>query len=326
MKLRFIRKAFVSLNDDALMRRLLNLNPNQLTFEKTQGNQNPSKWVYWISLNDKGNGFFALFNRMLRYLAYADYYHLTPLITYGNEGLNVDPNMAGNNTVFDYYFNQPSNIDVNRLTEQKHLIKSRYVDSQMLFESIQDNVEYLLTEKEILRLGKVFKQYVTFNDETQKRLDSKHLNVLSDQRILGVHIRGTDFRNINKHHPKFIDEQTYFDVIDPALESKQYDGVFLATDDVDLLESFKSRYTDKLYYHQDVFRSDKKENLASQDAQRTKHQYLSGLEVLLDVYTLAHCHGLVAGLSQVSLAARIMNVALAKPYQDTTILSKGFHR
>ena len=52
---------------------------------------------------------------------------------------------------------------------------------------------------------------------------------------------------------------------------------------------------------------------------------LLGYEVLRDMYTLASCDGLVAGLSQVSYAARICKRSRNEKYDIEMILNKGIN-
>ena len=50
-----------------------------------------------------------------------------------------------------------------------------------------------------------------------------------------------------------------------------------------------------------------------------------GVEVLRDMYSMAECDGLVAGLSQVSYAARIQKKSMGSEYEDLVILNKGIN-
>ena len=47
--------------------------------------------------------------------------------------------------------------------------------------------------------------------------------------------------------------------------------------------------------------------------------------MLRDMYTRAACDGLIAGLSQVSYAARIQKKSVGKEYGDLVILDKGIN-
>ena len=64
----------------------------------------------------------------------------------------------------------------------------------------------------------------------------------------------------------------------------------------------------------------------SMDGNKEYSKYRKGLEVLRDVYTLASCGGLVAGLSHVSILARIVKYSFDKKYSYQNILSNGINR
>jgi len=102
--------------------------------------------------------------------------------------------------------------------------------------------------------------------------------------------------------------------------------IFLATDDNTRLEAFKERYGERLLYYEDVHRGEGV-RLAILDAlDRENTHYLDGLEALRDMYTLAACDGLIAGLSQISISARIRRLADYGPFEYMNILDKGLYR
>ncbi len=58
-------------------------------------------------------------------------------------------------------------------------------------------------------------------------------------------------------------------------------------------------------------------------ADRPLHYYNLGVEVLRDVYTLACCDALICGISQVSFAARYVNLALCEPFREVCVIDHG---
>ena len=62
------------------------------------------------------------------------------------------------------------------------------------------------------------------------------------------------------------------------------------------------------------------------DSAKEHHNYKCGLEVLLDVYTLARCNSLIAGLSHVSFAARVVKMAYGEVYEEMRLLDVGINR
>ena len=68
------------------------------------------------------------------------------------------------------------------------------------------------------------------------------------------------------------------------------------------------------------------QNIALRVLDRENTHYLDGLEALRDVYTLAECNGLIAGLSQISIAARIVRLAENGSFEYMKILDKGIYQ
>lgn len=112
-------------------------------------------------------------------------------------------------------------------------------------------------------------------------------------------------------------------LIDEAIKKYNFTKIFLATDDNNILNEFKEKYKERLLYYKDVNRTDGTKSIVFENNQRENNNYLNGLEVLRDMYTLANCDGLIAGLSQVSFAARITKKSLNKEYNFLKIIDNG---
>lgn len=91
------------------------------------------------------------------------------------------------------------------------------------------------------------------------------------------------------------------------------------------MERLQKIYGDKIVYYKDVLRSNGQETVMNSISNRENHHYMLGLEVLRDMLTLARCDGMVAGLSQVSIAARIQKASYNKEYEDLVIIDKGMN-
>ena len=66
------------------------------------------------------------------------------------------------------------------------------------------------------------------------------------------------------------------------------------------------------------------ESVAYSKSSRENHHYLLGLEALRDQYTLSACDGMVCGLSNLSITARLFKRGIFKEeYKDLVILDKG---
>ena len=102
--------------------------------------------------------------------------------------------------------------------------------------------------------------------------------------------------------------------------------IFLATDDMNILKEFVTKYEDNVIYYSDVIRSDDMRSVAFYENNRDKNNYKLGLEVIRDMYTLSCCDGLVAGISQVAICAQINKLARKEFYEDIMIINKGIYK
>ena len=146
---------------------------------------------------------------------------------------------------------------------------------------------------------------------------------MDNGRILGVHARGTDFNVGFRDHPIVNLPEEFLRKTKEVFINGKYDKVFLATDDVNILRLFEKELGESLLFYKDVFRSDDHRGAHTIQSDQPLHYYRLGLEVLRDVYTLAGCDALVCGLSQVSFAARYVNIAIGKHFNEIVNLNNG---
>lgn len=296
---------------------------------KHYGFSNADKILYYINETDCTLGFFAMYRCWLEYLYFAHICGFVPVIEVGADfAYAEDKKIAGTKNSFEYYFQQPSSISVQEAMHSRRVVRSDVIHRQM--------VELVLTGKMFhydcnLRymylMAEVIRDYLKFNCETQDYINTgmKKLGI-GKIKMLGVHVRGTDFKKKYDNHPVFVTETDVFRVIDDIFEKKNYEKIFVATDDQLIQKTFERRYGDKLCFYSDVLRSSDMRSVAFHKSDRKNHKYRLGLEVIRDMYTLSQCDGFVAGISQVAVCARINKLARKEKYQDLVIIDKGINR
>ena len=92
-----------------------------------------------------------------------------------------------------------------------------------------------------------YRQYIPFNARMQEILDGIPTEKYAN--CLGVHYRGTD----GVGHTEFVAVERYLNAAAEELESGDYDGIFLATDQTNIVDIFKERFADveiHVYDHQ----------------------------------------------------------------------------
>lgn len=307
-----------------------NTNNTDLFRQKARhlGTLNQDKIIYYIEEDNENFGFFAMYRAWLEYLYFADVCGYIPVVCAGENFLYKEKALIhGTGNPFEYYFEQPAAISVYNAKKSSKVIVSDLLHRQMvelIFTGKYNN--YKCNKRYIREMSYIVKKYIRFNQPTWKYISEgiKKINFAAEK-ILGIHIRGTDFRARYDNHPIYLEEKDCFKAIDPMLEKGVYSKLFIATDDNRILKSFINRYGEKLCYYEDVERGSKNQSVAFSIKNRKNHKYLLGLEVLRDMYSLSMCSGLIAGISQVAVCAQINKLARGEHYDELKIIDKGLN-
>ena len=299
-----------------------------------RGEKYPDKIIYDVrygipkkekNMERENVGFCALLRLTLLRWIFPDSLGMTPAVEWGRASCYYDSGMdAVTKNVFEYYFEPVAQIPHKEVAECRHVIEETNLSSSYFFlERTADMFgAYHIEQDELEKLGYLYRKYIHLNQSTREYIDENMSNILAGGGILAVHIRGTDFIWGAKNHPKMI---TFGEYLAKVKEVFGYEKVFLATDDEHALELFKEEFKEKLLYYEDAFRGTTRVGVQCSENDRPLHHYKLGLEILRDVYTLANCDSLVCGLSQVSIAAQYVNVALERRFKELIILDKGIN-
>ena len=336
-RIHFYLRSIKRFNDIEFMKKVNSLEigiPNEMTWH-SYGNLNLNINISLIELTAEKTGMGAIIRHVLLALSWADQLGFYPVVSLveNKNPYQEEKGFLGTNNVFEYYFLQPTGIMVKDVYKSNSVFL--YKDYNLWLGSKKLGgadealwASYIVSEKYISNAGELVSKYLRLNQKTENFIKKHKENLFKKypkNEILGVHIRGTDFNLHWKHHPNVIDPKVYFDIIDKCL----YNGftyIFLATDDSNLLSLFKSRFGDKLLYFSDVHRESGTTNVSLVSTGREHEYYFNGLEVLRDIYVLADCSGFIAGLSQVSICARIIRSSMGKEFRYQKILSNGIYK
>lgn len=334
-RMEFARYCFSKGDDDRFVSnvKMIGRIPELVTVERGEGEAGTV--LYHIYMEESHSGFFADHNKLLEYLYFADYYHLIPVVEYTDGYCYAEQHpVNGTTNPFEYYFMQPSGISLDCMKKEGAVLHSRK-DNIMLAKQLNEKKEgYTKSEEYLKQMGRITSKYIRLQAEVQVYMETEIEQLLkkdteaAEKKILGVHVRGTDFKQNYNGHPVAVTLQEYVQETDRLLKSGGYDKIFLATDDTNAIQRFEKEFGAKVLYYRDVTRSKGDETVMKSESNRENHHYKLGLEVLRDMLTLAACDGLVAGLSQVSYAARIQKISMNRQYTDLKILDKGinYHR
>lgn len=280
----------------------------------------PNKLVYFVDIDDKGNnsGFFALWNNTIKRLQLAYRLHAVPVICWRNTAYSSDEN----ENVFENYFLQPGAVTCAEALKCSNLVMSKPNDGFSNIEGFiyDEQMDYFST---VVRLCK---EYLKLAPKIEEQINIAQNALLPNCEVLGVHVRGTDFKMGLKGHPQRVLFEEYIAEAKKRMKEAEAKYIFLATDDKNALRLFKKEFGDKLLYYEDSFYGEGNMGLHYMAGERNRHKYLLGYEVIRDVYTLASCRYLIAGLSHVSFASRVINKAFKEPYQQAWIINKGINQ
>lgn len=338
-KIHYLQRAWRYRNDEDFVYQVMNINHNPDVMEiKRFGEKNIDSNIYFISLNGnmmKGLG--GYLRQTLYGLIETDRLGFIPVIYYQPEGCLYaeEEEVNGSGNPFEYYFEQASNISVAEVYESSRVFLFNPAHESRI-ECDLGNLNphmaegYIVDDIYLGKLAIVFKKYIRLKTIVWERI-SEDMQVLCpdgwiSKKFLGVHIRGTDYALNWLNHPNMVAVDEFVEAIDEVLEKYDYKYIFLATDDESRLDALKQKYGKKLIYYKEVARGKGALNIAMEKNDRPRHHYLSGYEVLRDMYTLAGCDSLICGLSQVAIMARIIRLASEQPYRYSKILDKGIYQ
>lgn len=319
---------------DRVMR--INHDPNVLEL-RAYGEKNSDKNIYLLQFSDS-MGLGGYLRRVFYLLAEAETLGFVPVVSMQSEDcpyLEKEP-VLGTRNPFEYYFEALSDISVEEAYQSKRVfLFSKGHEIRIEYDLGNQDATvgggYDLPDEYFSRLADLTKKYIRTNAKTTEFIRESKDKLFPTQwdgrRILGVHIRGTDYALNWYNHPNMVDTDEFITMIDTVIkEDGGFDYIFLATDDELRLEKMKAYYGDKLLYYIDVHRGSGTINIAEEKNERPFNAYLNGLEVVRDMYTLADCDGLICGLSQVSFMARVIRLSRGIPYRRIEVLDKGIYR
>lgn len=329
-KIDYLQKAIRHINDSNFVDTLIDY---QRDFNVLKFDVNPKGTIddnlYHIIVAGENDGFFSLYRMALEGMYYAMKLGFIPIVEYSKNIMYAEEDILfGTDNPYEYYFLQPTQYQLTDVDDFQRSIKWERFHVN-LARSIGESDSYSISEKYLMAMAETTQRYIKLRPEIARRLEKDLETVLStDNKVLGVHYRGTDFRQGYKNHPVFVSVEDYIKAIDDILENGDFDNkyskIFLATDDLIALETFQNKYGDMVCCYGDTTRGTGETSIMYSQETRHNHNFELGYEVLRDMWTLAHCAGLVAGMSQVSICARITRRSVGERcYNDEIILDKG---
>jgi Tfp pilus assembly protein PilZ len=135
-----------------------------------------------------------------------------------------------------------------------------------------------------------------------QKIDSFEIkNFKQNDKILGVHFRGSTYKTARGHSFP-LTKNLMIKNIQFLLKKFNYDKIFVVTEEQGYLKVLKKNFQDRLIYY-DSYRMKKKDSFTIYP--RKKHRYLLGEEILIETVLLSKCDGLTFVKSNVITAAKM---------------------
>lgn len=285
-----------------------------------------NRWIYFINLDQdyRYNGFCSLVKSLLELLAYSDFFDFCPVVRIGSDSMYYDESGDFGDNVFEYFFKPVSDVRVTDINHYMKVTQSKPYDVTMFGKMGSYDIP---DEQEIDFLAKIFKKYIKLNDRIEAGIGYELKQIANGGKTLGVHVRATDFNQGYNRHPVAVTPMEYLDIAKRVFAERNYEKVFLATDDHHVVQLFQDCFGGKLKYYKDTYRSQNGSavHYGNYAVEREHHKYLLGLEIIKDFYTLGMCDGLIAGNSNVSICARTVKRSRKEKYDYIRIVDKGIH-
>lgn len=281
------------------------------------GDENPDVKIYCIQDGFETSGMFALVIRVLRQLEVADRFLLTPVVMWNEV---VPYNVPGQPNTFLTYFQPVSDISFESAKHSEDVAFSKmwncaYGSPLSLYELLEDDIN---------RLAVIYQKYLKLRPEIQTKIDREvdELFGTVHGKVLGVHVRGVEWRKMQvAGHPVAATEQDYLQAAHDMMCELGCEKIFLASDSDGTIDLFRTEFGNCLITTQAVRAPAGGGELAIFDEENDSYQM--GYEILRDAYALAACNALLCGRSHVSYGVRIINKAVATPYEKVMLLDKG---
>lgn len=325
-KINYLQKIIRRLKNKEFVQDVLSMDKDPSYIKLCNTDKSNGKLVY-IAQTMGCDGFFAELRFILHEIYFADKYGFIPVAIMPPVSCYAEKHeVNGTTNPFEYYFNPVSDIDYTKAKADYVHVRHNWIQRRQI-ESDTGMIEnnYKITDNYIQTMSNIVNKYLSYNDVTKAYLE-ENTKALRDKKILGVHVRGADFKRGYKNHPFMVTVDEYLEIAGAQFSKGDYDGIFLATDDKEAVEKFYAAFGEKLFYYTDVVRTDGDETVMKSVDTRENHHYKLGLEVIRDMHTLSVCNGLIAGMSNVSIFARITKQSCGESYQDLTIIDKGIKK
>ena len=290
--LKKIKEIFTNTGPKVLKNKKLNNinlnNLNNITY-KSFGELNKGK-IFYIIRRDPTAGFFSNITFVLNHLKICELMNFIPIIDMKNYPTiyNEKNKIKNSYNSWDYYFQRLNKYSLNEVYKSKNVFLSNL--------KFEKNMILNMENKEIAKYInkiKIKKNIIAKTNRFIKR------NFKKNENILGVHFRGSTYKNA-RGHAFPLTTKLMIKNINFLLKKYNYKKIFVVTEEKRYLSALQNEFKDKIFF----YNSYRMDNIDSFEINpRKRHRYLLGEEILIESLLLSNCVGLTYIKSNVISAA-----------------------
>ena len=170
---------------------------------RTSSKMNSDK-TFFVIRNKGEDGFFANFTFVLDNLIIATEKGYIPYVDmeYYKTLYNESEEVIGTFNAWEYYFEPVSNYSLKDIYMSKNVILSNmlYPHYKALYYNCDNNV--IPTKEKIVELFEYVQEYIKVKKHIMEKVYEYEEDFLAFDKIIGIHVRGTDMYSEGGHHPK----------------------------------------------------------------------------------------------------------------------------
>lgn len=258
------------------------------------GNLNKDK-IFYVIRRTPGAGMFSNVVYVLNHIKIAKKYNFIPVVDMENyvSIYNEKNDLLKQKNSWEYYFKKISNYELKEVYNSHKVI----ISSNNFYNFFNYHLEDECFKS-------FFDENIFFKDYLKRYADSFKNKYFNNNRILGVHFRGTSYKT-SAGHPLGPTKSQIFNLVNKILKEDNLDKIFLVTEEQSYLKFFIKKFDKKLLYLKNSFRSNR--NNAFRIYPRNKHRYKMGSEIITETILLSQCDSFLFTDTNVSSAVIRIN-------------------
>ena len=291
---------------------------NTVRSSPNKGKHSRKRKYFIIRFEDKMHCGWTVWERIVLYNSiYAVDHKMIPVVDMQSSyNIYLEENEIGQVNAWDKFYRQPAGVGL-----EEALLSNDYIlgdASQKWFDYVRYRKKKL-SDMEYLRCN--YQKFISYNKATEENLIKRYdemlasRNLPSDAKLLGICLRGTDYKRY--HHSKQPTIDLVVDMAKSIYEKYNCDGIFLATEDREILECLNSKLSEFIILSYKAGEVKETNGYVGDVIRQSKSANNAALDYLTVLYALDRCECLFGGLCGATIVAQYKR---KQPYKYCNIM------